>query len=142
MSRPTRSNSNFIDFEQILRELETVTLPTYTHKTNVTEQNHKMTGTSLSPPWSSPPFHRMTPMSLWLVIRKLFSQYVLPSMRIACIFWLEDLSCHVPNQLCQKIWSNQYINLALLLKGNVDLNDFCSGGILHISDKGQLISRP
>ena len=53
---------------------------------------------------------------------------------------LEDLSCHVPHQLCQKIWSNQYINLALLLKGNVDLNDFCSGGILHISDKGQFVS--
>ena len=55
---------------------------------------------------------------------------------------LEDLSCHVPHQLCHKIWSNHNINLALPMKGNVDLNDFCSGGILHISDKGQLVSRP
>ena len=33
-SRQTRSNSNFSDFEHILRQSETVTLPTYTHKTN------------------------------------------------------------------------------------------------------------
>ena len=47
MSDPTESQtkkvtsyltrSNFIDFEQILKESEAVTLPTYTHKTNVTE---------------------------------------------------------------------------------------------------------
>ena len=36
-SLQTRSNSNFIDFEYILRQSETVTVPTYTHKTNVTE---------------------------------------------------------------------------------------------------------
>ena len=34
------------------------------------------------------------------------------------------------------------INIALLLKGNVELQDLCSGGILHITDKGQLESRP
>ena len=55
---------------------------------------------------------------------------------------LEDQSCHIPHQLCYKIWSIQYINLALLLKGNVDLNDIYSGGILHISDKGQFVSHP
>ena len=37
-SRQTRSNSNFFDFEHILRQSETVTVPTYTHKTNVTER--------------------------------------------------------------------------------------------------------
>ena len=54
----------------------------------------------------------------------------------------EDMSAHVPLQLCQKIWAHQYINIALLLKGNVELQDLCSGGILHITDKGQLESRP
>ena len=49
---------------------------------------------------------------------------------------------HVPAQLCQKIWSHQYINIALLLKGNVELQDLCSGGLLHITDKGQLETRP
>lgn len=55
---------------------------------------------------------------------------------------VEDMSSHVPAQLCQKIWSHQYINIALLLKGNVELHDLCSGGILHITDKGQLETRP
>lgn len=54
----------------------------------------------------------------------------------------EDMSSHVPHQLCQKIWSHQYINLNLLLKGNVELQDFCSGGLLHITDKGQIETRP
>ena len=52
------------------------------------------------------------------------------------------MSAHVPLQLCQKIWAHQYINISLLLKGNVELQDLCSGGILHIMDKGQLESRP
>ena len=37
----------------------------------------------------------------------------------------------------RKFGSRQYINIALLLKGNVELQDICSGGILHITDKGQ-----
>lgn len=54
----------------------------------------------------------------------------------------EDMSSHVPHQLCQKIWSHQYININLLLKGNVELQDFCSGGLLHITDRGQIETRP
>lgn len=54
----------------------------------------------------------------------------------------EDMSSHVPHQLCQKIWAHQYININLLLKGNVELQDFCSGGLLHITDKGQIETRP
>ena len=54
----------------------------------------------------------------------------------------DDISSHVPNQICQKIWAHEYINLNLLLKGNVELQDFCSGGVLHITDKGQVESRP
>ena len=54
----------------------------------------------------------------------------------------DDVSSHVPNQICQKIWAHEYINLNVLLKGNVELKDFCSGGVLHITDKGQVESRP
>ena len=39
----------------------------------------------------------------------------------------EDLSSHVPNQICKKIWAHKYINIYLLVKGNVELQDFCSG---------------
>ena len=52
------------------------------------------------------------------------------------------ISSHVPNQICQKIWAHEYINLNLLLKGKVELQDFCSGRVLHITDKGQEESRP
>ena len=54
----------------------------------------------------------------------------------------EDMTAHVPQQLCQKIWAHQYINIALLLKGNVELQDLCSGGLVHITEKGQIETRP
>ena len=54
----------------------------------------------------------------------------------------EDLSSHVPNQICKKIWAHEYININLLLKGNVELHEFCSGGVLHMTEKGQVESRP
>lgn len=50
----------------------------------------------------------------------------------------EDMTSHIPAQLCEKIWSYQYINIALLLKVNVELQDLSLGGILHITNKGQL----
>ena len=31
----------------------------------------------------------------------------------------DAISSHVPNEICQKIWAHEYINLNLLLKGNV-----------------------
>ena len=54
----------------------------------------------------------------------------------------DDISSHLPYQICQKIWAHEYINLNLLLNGNVELQDFCSGGVLHITDKGEVESRP
>ena len=54
----------------------------------------------------------------------------------------EDMSAHVPQQLCRKIWAHQYIDIALLLKGNVELQDLCSGGLVHITEKGQIETRP
>lgn len=51
-----------------------------------------------------------------------------------------DLFAHVPQQICQKIWSHKYMNL--LLKGNVEFQDFCSGGLLHITEKGLLETSP
>ena len=46
----------------------------------------------------------------------------------------DDLSAHVPKQLRQKIWENKYINIALLLKGNAELAEIFSGGLLHVID--------
>ena len=48
----------------------------------------------------------------------------------------EDLSFHVPNQICKMIWAHLYININLLLRVKVELHDFCSGGVLHMNEKG------
>lgn len=54
----------------------------------------------------------------------------------------DDLSAHVPHQLKQKIWENKYINIALLLKGNAELADIFSGGLLHVSADGKVEAKP
>ena len=53
-----------------------------------------------------------------------------------------DMAVHVPKQIQDKIMSHQYINLALLLKGSLELAEICSGATLHINEKGSIESRP
>ena len=53
----------------------------------------------------------------------------------------DELAVHVPSQLKQKIWEHKYINIALLLKGNAELAEIFSGGVLHVSD-GKVEARP
>lgn len=53
----------------------------------------------------------------------------------------DDLAVHVPQQLKQKIWDNKYINISLLLKGNAELAEIYSGGLLHVVD-GKIEARP
>ena len=47
-----------------------------------------------------------------------------------------DIAGHVPVQLCHKIWSHEYINIALLLKGSVELQDIFISSIVHVSGEG------
>ena len=54
----------------------------------------------------------------------------------------DDLGVHVPLSVCQKIWTNQYINLSLLLKGNVELQELCSSSVLKINENGTIQSQP
>lgn len=121
---PTRTNTeptlaNFIDFEKILSESD-ISLQTPTKQSEcISNDPHvlEMSDNSISLPNFT------------------FGE---ETLRLG----VEDMSSHVPAQLCRKIWSHQYVNIALLLKGNVELQDICSGGILHITDKGQLETRP
>lgn len=55
----------------------------------------------------------------------------------------DDIEVHVPMPLRQKIWKNEYINLSLMLKGSVELSEYCFGGPIY-TDKftGQLITKP
>lgn len=59
-------------------------------------------------------------------------------MRVAA----DDLAAHVPQSLRQQIGRGEYVNIALLLKGSVELADFCGGSLLHISTDGRIESRP
>lgn len=54
----------------------------------------------------------------------------------------DDLAAHVPQSLRQQIGQEEYVNLALLLKGSVELADFCSGTLLRLSADGHIESRP
>ena len=53
----------------------------------------------------------------------------------------DEVSVHVPDILAEKICTHQYINLALLLKGNIELDQICTSNVLHVNDKGQIESR-
>lgn len=53
----------------------------------------------------------------------------------------DEVSANILLALRQKIAANQYINLALLLKGNVKLTELCHSNILYINEKGQIESR-
>lgn len=54
----------------------------------------------------------------------------------------DSLAVHLPKQIQDKITSHQYINLALLLKGSIELEELCSGGTLHLNEKGGIETRP
>ena len=53
----------------------------------------------------------------------------------------DDIAGDVPVQLCHKIWWHEYINIALLLKGSVELQDIFNSGIVPVSGKGYLETR-
>ena len=53
----------------------------------------------------------------------------------------DGLAAHLPKQIQYKITSHQYINLALLLKGSIELDELCSGGTLHHNETGGIETR-
>ena len=53
----------------------------------------------------------------------------------------DEVSAHVPDILAEKICTHQYINFALLLKGNIELDQICTSNVLHVNDKCQIESR-
>jgi hypothetical protein len=50
----------------------------------------------------------------------------------------DDLAAYVPSSLKQQICKGEYENLSLLLKGTVDILQFCSGSIFTINADGQI----
>lgn len=54
----------------------------------------------------------------------------------------DDLYVHVPGSLRQAICRGEYVNLALLLKGGLELQDLCSSGTLRLTSDGSIEARP
>lgn len=54
----------------------------------------------------------------------------------------DDLAAHVPQPLREQIQNGSFINLALLLKGSIELQDYASSNILRLNDAGQIESKP
>lgn len=54
----------------------------------------------------------------------------------------DEMAAHVPHSICQKIWQNQYINLALLNKGSIELHALCAGSVLTLNPNGTIESKP
>ena len=50
----------------------------------------------------------------------------------------DEVFIHVPMSLREQIWRGEYINLALLLKGALELNDICAPRSLCLNASGQL----
>ena len=53
----------------------------------------------------------------------------------------DEIFVHVPSSLRQQICNGEYINLALLLKGGMELQDFCEGGSLKLTSNGDIEMR-
>jgi len=54
----------------------------------------------------------------------------------------DALALHVPQQIKEKIWRNEYVDLGLLLKGNIELDDICTGGLIQLNEAGVLETKP
>lgn len=54
----------------------------------------------------------------------------------------DDIAFHVPETVKRKIRHHEFVNLAILLKGGVELAELFGGNLLSINDKGQLETRP
>lgn len=54
----------------------------------------------------------------------------------------DDLSAHVPQAIREQIQKGGFTNLALLLKGSIELQEFASGSTLRINESGQIEVKP
>ena len=54
----------------------------------------------------------------------------------------ESVAAHIPKAIKDQITRGEYINLALLLKGTIELNEICSGSELRLNSDGSIVTKP
>ena len=94
------------------------------------------TGSSMLNAWTSVLGVQGTPLSQ-TIAQNTQLDFQMPDVRCAD----DDITMHVPQDICMKIWKNEYINLASLLKKNQKRRGEESGN-LFINEHGQIQTRP
>ena len=94
------------------------------------------TGSSMLNTWTSALGVQGTPLAQ-TIAQNTQSDFQMPDVRCAD----DDIAMHVPQDICIKIWKNEYINLASLLKKNQKRRGEESGN-LFINEHGQIQTRP
>lgn len=135
----SRANTHFIDFESIIRESaimqpNTAKVPS-PPRTNPQSTDQNSTALGATPQIDQTGLATTGGQAIGLPSVNL--NFVEETIRLGT----DDISCHVPAQICQKIWADQYININILLKGAMELQGLCSGGVVHVTNKGFLESR-
>ena len=94
------------------------------------------TGSSMLNTWTSALGVQGTPLAQ-TIAQNTQSDFQMQDVRCAD----DDIAMHVPQDICIKIWKNEYINLASLLKKNQKRRGEESGN-LFINEHGQIQTRP
>jgi hypothetical protein len=117
--------SNIIDFEQILKESQIIP------SSNLSNSNEGCGAQNIL----ELPLSGLRKASTGLnSANNVVTTPPLTMVRIAD----DDIAAHVPSSLKQQICKGEYINLALLLKGAVELSEFCSGSVFRLNANGQI----
>ncbi|MEW8544393.1 MAG: hypothetical protein AB2693_12740, partial [Candidatus Thiodiazotropha sp.] len=94
------------------------------------------TGSNILNTWTSTLGAQGIP-SLATISQNTHTEFQMPDVHCAD----DDITMHVPQDICIKIWKNEYINLAALLKKNQKRRGEESGN-LFVNEHGQIQTRP
>lgn len=142
---PSNLSSHITDFETILRESGTL------QGQNITEQTSSVPPSNTNPHISQNAGTQTGHASQPAQNTDHSDRFIWSTVSDGCNFSFgeeplrlgsDELSAHVPLAIAQKIWSNQYININLLLKGAVELQELCAGGAIRLNKQGLLESKP
>ncbi|XP_052798019.1 uncharacterized protein LOC128230062 [Mya arenaria] len=115
-----KGNSNIIDFEEIINMSNILPIAN-----NVSLPG---CGSPQEATVSAPPDNLPNPNC----------EVSIPQLRLAD----EELAAHIPVSIKQQIYRGEYVNLALLLKGAIELTEICSGSVLKLNPDGTIESKP
>ena len=132
-------SSNFIDFEQIMRASQLLPNSNVSINNNSGSNDLSMgCGSGSVNNNSSPLVTRGNPPQRDFfqsnAMRDNSACVPMPVTRLAD----DDIAAHLPSSIKQQICRGEYVNLALMLKGTVELSQYCDGSIFKLSLNGEI----